>query len=92
MTVTDEPQDVYTPEVEWYDDQIGYFVRHRGMICHGCPGDVWVLTQVIWDTVSEIGCGETRVERDGQNQVFMTCWYDHAPRGGFITYHTHPFN
>ena len=44
MTVTESPQDLYTPEVEWYDDQIGYFVRHRSMVCHGCPADVYVLT------------------------------------------------
>ena len=67
MTVTDGPQDVYTPEIEWYDDQINYFVRHRGIICQGCPADVYVVTQVIWDIVTQIGCGETRIERDGQH-------------------------
>ena len=65
MKVTEGPHDVYTPEVEWYDDQIQYFVGHRGIVCHGCPANVYVLTQVFWDTVAEIGCGETRIERDG---------------------------
>ena len=57
----------YTPEEDWYDDQVGQFNFMRGELRIGTPkdGSVWQFAQTLWDETREIGCAESWSESGG---------------------------
>lgn len=81
----------YTPEEDWYDDQVGQFNFMRGELRIGTPkdGSVWQFAQTLWDETREIGCAESWTESAGHKQAYVTCRYNPPLSFGGFKGHVH---
>jgi len=73
----------YTPERGWYENEIDYYDYETGGFVANAPSNAQIghFTQMVWDNTTNIGCGESRIERDGRKYVYSTCRYN--PPGNF---------
>lgn len=59
--------DTHTPETGWYDREIDYYDYDTGTFVEGAPANAQIghFTQMVWDDSTSIGCGESRISRNG---------------------------
>ena len=82
----------YIPEKGWYEGEIDYYDYETGDFVDNAPANAQIghFTQMVWDDTTNIGCGESRIERDGWWYLYSTCRYN--PPGNFrgrYTEHVH---
>jgi len=59
----------YTPELGWYENEIDHYDYETGDFVANAPlfgAQIGHFTQMVWDNTTNIGCGESRIERDGR--------------------------
>ena len=90
MMGTSGELDEYIPEKGWYESEIDYYDYETGDFVANAPSNAQIghFTQMVWDDTTNIGCGESRILKDGWWYVYSTCRYN--PPGNYVgTYTDH---